>query len=349
MKKTLSIKLFAGLLTLGAMVGCNNGEPDIKPDSEKVVDHLIFKEICYSGTWHPKWGRKGGPYTYDSYLVIENPTDKTLYLDSLGIAQSGLSCNKRRELRKGTDFRNDFFGAFILVQFPGSGHDYPVAPHTSVLLAARAVDHTKERTDEEGYFNPDSYDLSQAKFEWLTEEQIEEEDIFKENPNVPNMRLIYPTKDTSARELIPQYGALALVKLPVKTDDLLHSNTYYWHTYWTTAEKTGKGGVAEDGGHSHDAGYDPVVFLKIPNDWVIDCVQICPQQDYQWNVIGETLDKGYTSVMTSYKDKERNPQSVAGLSLQRRHDGNKYVDTNNSNFDFEKKPASLHKKTTVAQ
>lgn len=348
MTNKLTTKLFLAVLALGLTAGCNNGEPDVVPDSEKKLDHLIFKEICQMGTWNSAWG-KGAPYTYDPYIVIENPTEKTLYLDGMGLAVSGLACNVLRDLTEGTDHRAGFFGAYILVRFPGNGTDYPVPPLSSVTLTGYAVDHTQNRGEDE-YWNAGSFDLSTANFEWYTTEQIKKEGDFKDNEGVPNMNWVYPMNETTTRSLIPQYSALALVKIPISEDSLLHSEKYFWRTYWTTNEKTGSGGVAgESGGHAHDSGYNPVEFLKLPNDWVVDCVQLCPQTEFKWDVVAPALDKGSTSIMTSTRDKTTNPANVYGYSLYRRHDGKKYVDTNNSDHDFEKKPASLLKKPVAEQ
>lgn len=342
----MSNKLLSATFAIALLAGCNNGEEIVVADSEKELDHLIFKEICHLGSWKTEWN---SAYGYDPYIVIENPTDKTLYLDGMGLACSGLACNVVRNLREGTDHRDGFFGAYILTRFPGNGTDHPIAPHSFVTITGYAVDHTKDR-GEEGYSNANSFDLSNANFEWFTPEQIEDEGDFDDNKNVPNMRVVYPVKQETVFKFIPQHAALALIQIPVNEDSLLKSKEYYWNTFWTTEEKIGHGGViGESGGHAHDSGYNPVEFLKIPNKWVVDCVQICPQQDYQWNVVAADLDKGSASVMTTYRDRITNPTSVYGYSIFRKHDGNKYVDTNNSNFDFEKKPASLQKKNTAAQ
>src|SRR3712207_9565799 len=115
------------------------------PDSEKVVDHLIFKEICYTGTWHPK---NNYSYTYDSYIKIQNPTtDKTFYLDGLCLVQTGLSCSKIVNLKEKTNFISTHFGASRLVQFPGTGQQYPLKPGEEIIITGYAIDHTKETED----------------------------------------------------------------------------------------------------------------------------------------------------------------------------------------------------------
>ncbi len=346
MKRFFKSKLVLLSVALCALASCNHGAPEEIPDSEKVLDHLIIEEICYSGSWHKVWKRA---YTDDQYIKITNPTDKVFYLDGMALAQSGLSLRKIRNLRAGTDHRSTHFGAYILLRFPGSpgGTAHPIHPGKSVYIAKVAHDHTKPQ-GEEGFWCEDSYDLSRVDFEWGTKEQIENEGDYPENPAVPNMITVYPAgkeDDSNPHRLISECGALGLIKIPAGVTDekLLQDKEFYWTTNWTSEEKDDGGGVGGNG-HKHDNEYDPVVFLKIPNDWVVDAVQICPQHEFQWNVVSEKIDKGYCSVYTSSSDKHRNSQEFTGKSLRRKHDGKKFVDNNDSGIDFEVVSASLSKK-----
>ncbi len=327
------------LMALCSLSACNNGGPDPDiPDSEKVVDHLIFKEICYTGTWYAE---RGYPYEYDSYIKILNPTtDKTFYLDGLCLVQSGLSCDKIVDLKDDSKIMTTHFGATRLVQFPGNGQQYPIKPGEEIIVTGYAVDHTKRNDD--GYWNPDSYDLRGAKFEWFSKEQIDDDGTFEDNSAVPNMKTWFPKEDNeSIFPMIPEKGAIALVKLPdgVSTDKLLTSDEYQWTTRWSEFKKEGNG---HGSGHVHNSA--PVEMLKIPNAWVVDAVQICPQQDYKWSVVGKELDHGYKSVYTSSHEKNANRKAFTGKSLVRRWDGKKYVDGNNSSQDFDVQDASLSAK-----
>lgn len=343
-KSKLSLLLFGALL----MASCNNGDPTDTPDSEKVLDHLIIEEVCYSGSWHEKWNNI---YKDDQYIKITNPTNKVIYLDGMALVQSGLSARKLRNLQAGTDYRNTHFGAAMLVRFPGKngGQEYPINAGESVYIAKIAYNHTQQTG--ESLWCENSYDLSKVNFEWATPGQISNEGDYPENPNVPNMIAVYPREDSDdgsePLSLIPEYGTLALIQIPNDVTDemLLKTDQYKWTTTWTSEEKNDGGGVdQEGGGHKHDNEYDPVVFLKLPNEWIIDAVQICPQQDFQWSVVSPKIDKGYCSVYTSSQDKNRNPREFTGKALKRKHDGKKFVDTDNSTVDFEVVPASLSKK-----
>lgn len=325
-------------------MSCNNGE-EKQPDSEKKLDHLIFQEISYSGTWHEQWG---SVYKEDQYLKITNPTEEILYLDGLGLIQSALSSSQILNLKEGTDYRSTHFGASLLIRFPGQtgGQDYPLKPGESVTLAEVAVDHTQKPANEDFWlWNKDSYNLSNVDFEWASKNQIENDEDYPENPNVPNMVTVYPNEPDDValpKSLIPQYGVLGLIKIPteVSNEDLLGKPEYRWSTTWASNEKDTEG-VGNANSHVHDGGYEPVVFLKIPNEWVIDAVQICPQNDFQWNVVADEVEKGSCSLYSSAFDKRANPKAYVEKSLYRKHDGKKYVDTNNSDVDFEVRQASM--------
>lgn len=343
-----TLKTLAALsLALLAMTSCHNG--DVVPDVEKELDHLIIEEIANAGTWHTKWN---AIYNDDQYLRITNPTKQTLYLDGLALAQSGLSPSRLVTLREGTDYRNTHYGAALLIRFPGKvgEKNYPIEPGKSVTIAQQAVNHTAPLSEDDDaeywLWNPNSVDLSKADFEWASKEQIASSHDFPENPNVPNMETVYPVKrkGDNPYPLIPQDGVLALIRIPenVTNEMLLKQPEYRWSTAWTTNSKEG-GVIDQGGGHAHGGNYDSIVFVKIPNGWVIDAVQICPQLEYKWSVIAETVEKGSCSVFTSSSDRTRNPKDYAGKALFRKHDGKKFVDTNNSDHDFEVRPASLVK------
>lgn len=332
---------------LAALTSCNNGEV-VVPDSEKKLDHLIFEEICYTGTYNEKWKQL---IAEDQYLKITNPTDKTFYLDGMALAQSGLGNRSAVNLNKGTDFRETHFGASILIAFPGKagGKQHPILPGQSIFVAKVAYDFIK---GDHMNAHPNSYDLSKVDYEWATPQQIENED-YEENLQVPNMVAVYPIEDAEEsdglpKELIPRQGVLALIQIPdtVTIQDLLHKEQYLWHTGWVTDQKIEGGVVDHGGGHEHDGNFNNVVFLKIPNAWVVDAVQISPQKEFGWNVV-PNLDRGSTGVFTYASDRLRqNARNFHGLALFRKHDGKKFVDTDNSEQDFEIRKASGAQRST---
>ncbi len=348
MKKLVFRALLLAVASI-PLAGCNNGDTP-KADSEKVVDYLIFEEISYVGTWKEKQGIATGGYMYDhdAYIKIHNPSKEVKYLDGLLLAVSSFSSNAQLNLRPGTDYRNTHVGVRTILRFPGSGQQYAVQPGQSVTLAAQAVDHTKDRTgtdeEDEGVWNANSYDLSNVSFQWFNEDvRIAADDFPDEDINkaVPYMQILSPEESkrifftlVTGRELI------ALIKPEVSIEDFLSKQEYKWVTSWTSSDKDS--GSGKDGGHSHNGnGAAEVYYYRVPNEWVIDAVALCPKKEFKWRTVAETVDKGWTSVI-EHRGQDKFKAS-AGLSLFRKHDGKKYVDTNDSSVDFEVRPSSLRK------
>lgn len=333
MKSILRKQLTLWTLVVLVLSGCHNG--DEPADQEKTLDHLIFEEICYSGTIKKRVYESEiytYPYKHDYYIKITNPTKDILYLDGMGLAMSALNAANLVTLKDGTDIRETHFGAGILMRFPGrpGEKNHPVQPGGSVFLAEVAVNHTQKPDEDSDYWtwNEDSYDLSKVDFEWATPKEIEEDDEFPDNPNVPNLILAFP-RTRAIKSMISEGSAIALINIPAElTDDILFDpsdkNPYKWNTSWTS----------HDTGDGHGHGGKMIEYLKFPNEMVIDAVQLCSQKDYKWSVV-TGVDAGYASIY-DFESAE-----FVVRSLYRKHDGVKFVDDDNSTTDFEVRPASL--------
>ena len=70
--------------------------------------------------------------------------------------------------------------------------------------------------------------------------------------------------------------------------------------------------------------------FKIPNDWIIDAVNLSVASEYKWNVTSSALDAGWAHCGSVDKD-----QSRYGKAVVRKKQNGKWVDTNNSTNDFE--------------
>lgn len=342
-RNLLSGALSIALLSTTFLMSCTGEIPDVPPTpggkNESKIDHLIFEEIFYAGTQKDNWR-----YDYDSYIKIYNPTGETQYLDSLALVVSPFSSDEYADLQdddvKKEGMKNTFethLGVATMVQFPGTGKDYPIKPGESVLIAAFAYDHTKKNPDPEAYIgnNSNSFDLTKANFEWMTPEQIRYEyDNSEDNKNVPNMMTIYSDKSfkNPDRALkIAKNSFIALVKLGVPVSDLKKTE-YQWNWSLVNASEH----------HTHVMEHGP--SLKIPNEWVVDAVSLCAKEEFRKFYTSTSLDAGHTGVMNRNSDKI---QQYAGKAVFRKHDGKKFVDTNNSTVDFEVREASLHKGTQV--
>lgn len=84
-----------------------------------------------------------------------------------------------------------------------------------------------------------------------------------------------------------------------------------------------------------------MMATKVPNEWIVDAVNICPTENINWRVANEALDSGAASVFTQYKIKSSYRESISSRSIVRKHNGKSYEDTNNSTQDFTVQPCSL--------
>lgn len=330
MKQFVKKGLMLSALMLMALAGCKSKETPDDPNKVKEVplDHLIIKEVFSAGTWH----QKGYKYEDDAYIKIYNPTKEKLYLDGLALVTTGFGSAQQLELAKDCDFRQTHIAVNRLIVFPGSGTEYPIEPGKEVLIVQNAVNHTQDT--EDGFTgNQNSFDLTKADFEWLSPEQIED-GIHADNEAVKNLITVYSggsdlfdDEDDKSSPLTISQGStlIALVKLGVTTDKL-KSQEYRWDCSWNTGTS----------GHSHS---NSATYLKIPNSWIVDAVNLCPKDRYQWSIVNASVDAGYTDVM-----KYPGNGNPVGNALVRKHDGKNYVDTNNSTVDFEEAVPSVKKK-----
>ena len=68
---------------------------------------------------------------------------------------------------------------------------------------------------------------------------------------------------------------------------------------------------------------------KIPNNWVLDAVNLSVESEYKWQVTSSALDAGWT-----YCGKVNNDKTRYAKSVIRKKENGKWVDTNNSTNDF---------------
>ena len=272
----------------------------------------------------------------DQYITIYNPSKQTLYLDSLAIVTNQIDPRVIFEFAPGDNFVNSYYGVNSIMCFPGKGHDYPVKPGQTIVIANHAIDHAKDYEkylDDNGenlkeYEGIDQFlDLSKADFEWSPSTDK------NNNPNVPDLTPITPNRAFST---ISEAVGLALVRLP-------WSPATFAEFAKRNPEADKKAKVKNPIHYINVTNTDfaDFVAVEIPFGKVIDCMTICPRRRFQMKP--STLDKGFLGVaednFSSYSNE--NILKVMGLSLQRKFDGKGFVDTDNTTLDFEVKPASL--------
>ena len=280
----------------------------------------------------------------DQYITIYNPSKQTLYLDSLAIVTNQIDPRVIFEFAPGDNFVNSYYGVNSIMCFPGKGHDYPVKPGQTIVIANHAIDHAKDYEkylDDNGenlkeYEGYDQFlDLTKADFEWSPSTDK------NNNPNVPDLMPITPNR---AMSTIPEAVGLALVRLP-------WSPATFAQFAKRDAEADKKSKVKNPIHYINVTNTHLKDFLavEIPFDKVVDCMTICPRKRFQMRP--SKLDKGFLGVneedFSSYNNE--NILKVMGLSLQRKFDGKGFVDTDNTTTDFEVKPASLSRKAAAPE
>lgn len=280
----------------------------------------------------------------DQYITIYNPSKQTLYLDSLAIVTNQIDPRVIFEFAPGDNFVNSYYGVNSIMCFPGKGHDYPVKPGQTIVIANHAIDHAKDYEkylDDNGenlkeYEGIDQFlDLSKADFEWSPSTDK------NNNPNVPDLMPITPNR---AMSTIPEAVGLALVRLP-------WSPATFAQYEKRNAEADKKAKVKNPVHYINVTNTDFADFIavEIPFNNVIDCMTICPRKRFLMKP--SKLDKGFLGVteenFSSYNNE--NLLKVLGLSLQRKFDGKGFVDTDNTTTDFEVKPASLSRKAAAPE
>ena len=346
------------MLCLSALMACRRNEtPQRHSNSSSSVDHLIIKEVFYTGHAYtqnfPKEYSQPAIqnwYEDDAYITIYNPTSEVKYLDGLALASTALDPSVQVEFDGNKDFRREYVGVSQMSYFPGSGKEHPINPGQTIVIAKYAVDHAKDffnqldkdngsPVDRTLYTGVDAFpDLSKADWEWTNGKTDG-----KNNSNVPDLVPIYVGADEDEDDLdlgfinVTETSGIALIKLPWTADDFAKNyrdsegHRGYRHTIATHI--------------SHHR--NPLHVIEIPFDKAVDCITLCPKKEYKFNPYSKepkaTFDKGYNAVSDdAYKNTPKSDWGkYSGMSLIRKWDGKKFVDDNNSTSDFEVKPASL--------
>jgi len=137
------------------------------------VRELLINEIFYAGSDYSRY------YFYDQFVELYNTAENTLYLDGCIITR-----NFPSDLEDIEDI--DHVRATYAFQFPGTpvtGREYPIEPGQHVVVASDAINHSL-------YAN-NGVDLSGADWEFFNPLGSD-----WDNPDVPNVVSIHPTKTT---------------------------------------------------------------------------------------------------------------------------------------------------------
>ncbi len=304
----------------GTVVSYNGAKTGISvfSDESVVVDleagvsgGLILKEVYY-GMVKPN-GKT--PYMRDQFWEIYNNSGETLYLDNcvLGILEGSQGILPSAWMENG-ELMKEYGLTYYTVAFVGSGSgtDYPLAPGKSVVVASQAQNHTAETQES---YDPSvdgamlsPVDLSNADYEVCLSEYKPTTAI--DNPDVPNMSIIYAT-GTQNYWMLPYTGnAIILAKLPVDPFAFAQDES----------------NLKERPDQTSDTKY-----LVIPQEYVLDGINIVNYDESKRVIrLRPEVDAGSIWLSGMY----------TGKSIRRKVDHVEadgrvvYVDTNNSSNDF---------------
>lgn len=281
----------------------NTTEKTISTHLNVVNPGFVLAEIAIGGTLQ----EDGDTYTGDSYFRIYNNSDEMLYADGLVIAETAMTTDDKQNYTP--DVMAQAVTLKVAYMVPGKGTDYPVKPGEFLLLCANGRNHKE--------LNPRSFDLSKANFEWY-DNPDNDPDADIDNPQVPNLIPLIGYGTDWQPSVQGNHGYV----IGFLGDKALTPETYltaYKYTYSYTLVVEGMDPFSMD-----DDGY------KFPNFWVVDAVQLCSPEDYQWSVLAPSLDAGYTYLAES-------SSNTAQKCVRRKADKakRKLIDTNNSTNDFE--------------
>lgn len=266
---------------------------------------FVLAEIYVSGT--SKEADSTSHYKGDQYFVIYNNSDSVLYADGLAVAESKFLTTTKH------DYTPDIMPQAVAVQtlyrISGSGKEYPVEPGQSLLLCDVGKNHKG--------VNSKSFDLSRADFEWFDESSSASNQ--DENTPVADLDKIYSYSKTLWIPSIQANRTYVLARVNVTTDEYL-AGYKYDYSYVSPV----------NGNVMNQSCY------RIPNDWILDAVNMSPRQEFVWIVTSPSLDMGYTYCHDAGSDKKQFGKSVRRRVESKTAGGRAILrDTNDSGVDFE--------------
>ena len=271
---------------------------------------FVLAEIFFAGTETPE----GKRYIGDKYFVLYNNSTDTLSADGLILLEADLNSVQKYDLGD-HDFRDRYFAVDAMYRIPGDGNDHRVAPGKALLIADNAMNHKPA--------NVNSFDLSHADFEWYdVSSSAGATDV--DNPDVPNMDKLYCYTYTIWVPHNQGHKSFALTRFPqgvTAADYFATDSLYVMYDYET---------VTSAGTFSQSR-----TSYMIPNDWIVDLVNMAPSETFQWLTGSDKLDAGYAYVAPTGSDKTRFGKAVRRKTKATMNGLRMLQDTNNSSDDFE--------------
>lgn len=239
---------------------------------------------------------EGKQYFGDQYIKLYNPTDRVLYADGLVLADSEFLTVTKRDYTP--NVMAEAFTAGSMVQIPGTGTQYPVQPGKSIVIAEQGINHKEN--------NPNSIDLSKADFENFYPPRVKDVDGVGVTNNI-NLHGIFIFNNRGNRSYV-------IARFPEGTTTTTLQYDYEYKVGTRLMQRQA---------------------LKIPNNWIVDAVNLSTKTGFEWIVTSSSLDSGWAYVANDEKDTSRYGKSVRRKVLSEKNGKTVFKDTNNSTEDFE--------------
>ena len=171
--------------------------------------------------------------------------------------------------------------------------------------------------------NPNSYDLSNADFEWYdVSSSAGITDV--DNPAVTNMDKLYCYTYTIWVPHNQGHKSFGLARFPEDMTSELYFATDSFHIRYQYELVTAAGTFSQS-----------KQSYVLPNEWIVDAVNLAPSETFQWLPISDRLDAGYTYVAPTGSDVTRFGKAVRRKTIATLNGRRLLKDTNNSTDDFE--------------
>jgi len=281
----------------------------------KTGGSLVIKEIYSVGA-----ANDGYAIMFkDQFVEIYNNSEEVQYVDGLYLAYLApqrAGADPTKEVVTSLPI-NTFVYASKILQFPGTGTQYPIQPGKAMRIAINAVDYLASK--------PAAYttDNSKADFDtyaidWLVANGRTGNTTFDiDNPNVPTMKCIYLFVQKGGFFNMDNSPSLALLKLDADPS----ANTILDPDVTTTQ----------------------LYYVKLPSASIIDGVDVLETSSANvYKRLPSSVDVGFTFVNPLGKS------NYSGKSIRRKISltlpGGRIVlkDSNNSGNDFETELVTIH-------
>lgn len=243
-------------------------------------------------------GKKANNTMVTNTLKIYNNTNKVLYADGLSILESEFLTTDKQDYTP--DIMKQAMAVSSIITIPGNGTQYPVNPGEYITIADNAINHQAQ--------NSNSFDLSKADFEIFYDDS---DDI--DNPDVTNMLTPYDIFGFHNRG----FHSYAIARLGIT----YLQNYKYDYEYLFVFEE-------------YEIPMEESCY-KVPNEMIVDAVNLSVQSEFQWIVTSPAIDMGWTYCGVIDRDENRYGKSVLRKTFSTTEDGRAILqDSNNSTEDF---------------